>query len=62
MNRLKYKSKLILLLTPNADVVHTIQDKEAALVALNPFLKQKLILITPEEMETFYKNFIRKFI
>lgn len=56
------RSKLILLLTPNADVVHTIQDKEAALVALNPFLKQKLILITPEEMETFYKNFIRKFI
>ena len=38
------RSKLILLLTPNADVVHTIQDKEAALAALNPFLKQKLIL------------------
>ena len=56
------RSKLILLLTPNADVVHTIQDKEAALAALNPLLKQKLILITPEEMEAFYKNFIRKFI
>ena len=56
------RSKLILLLTPDVDVVHTIQDKEAALSALNPFLKQKLILITPEEMEAFYKNFIRKFI
>ena len=56
------RSKLILLLTPYTDVVHTIQDKEAALAALNPFLKQKLILITPEEMEAFYKNFIRKFI
>lgn len=46
------RSKLILLLTPDEDVVYRIQDKEAALTALNPFLKQKLILVTPERMET----------
>lgn len=46
------RSKLIMLLTPDPEIGRTIKDKETALSALNPFLKQKLILITPEGMET----------
>lgn len=45
------RSKLILLLTPDIKIEHRIGDKESALSALNPFLKQKLILVTPEGME-----------
>jgi len=45
------RSKLIIVLAKTSDSMLPKQDKEAYLQAMNPFLKQKLIVVTPENVE-----------
>lgn len=49
------RSKLILVLTQGQ---YQISDREAAKKALNPFLKQKLLLLTPDYMKTGMEIFM----
>lgn len=46
------RSKLILLLTPGRERIHRIEQPERVRQAMNPFLKQKLVLIYPDQMES----------
>ena len=45
------RSKLILLLTPDPDRCFGIADPDRMRQAMNPFLKQKLIIVSPEKIE-----------
>lgn len=53
------RSKLILLLTPDREKFYHVPDVERLRQALSPFLKQKLILVYPEEMESGIKLFMQ---
>lgn len=46
------RSKLILLLTPERERIYRIAQPERVRAAVNPFLKQKLVLVCPDGMES----------
>lgn len=52
------RSKLVLLLTPDKEKLYRVSDQERLRRALGPFLKQKLILVYPEEMESGVRLFL----
>ena len=53
------RSKLILLLTPDRAKMYQVSDTDRLRRALSPFLKQKLILLYPEEMEPGTRLFMQ---
>ena len=53
------RSKLILFLTPNRERLYKAAQPERLRAALSPFLKQKLVMIYPEEMESGTEFFIK---
>ncbi|MDE7187431.1 MAG: hypothetical protein K2O13_08000 [Lachnospiraceae bacterium] len=53
------RSKLILLLTPDRAKMYQVSDPDRLRRALSPFLKQKLILLYPEEMEPGTRLFMQ---
>lgn len=53
------RSKLILLLTPERERVYRIAQPERVRAAMNPFLKQKLVLIYPDGIESGTEFFIK---
>ena len=53
------RSKLILLLTPDKEKVYQVQDTGRLRVGLSPFVKQKLVLVYPEEMEAGTRFFVQ---
>lgn len=56
------RSKLILLLTPDGERVCQASQPERARAALQPFLKQKLVLVCPEAIESGTSFFISNFL
>lgn len=52
------RSKLIILLTPDREKMYRIADTDRLRKALSPFLKQKLILMYPEEIEPGIRLFV----
>ena len=61
LKRFQARSKLILFLTEDEHISETITDREKMIQAMNPFLKQKLVFIYPEGMESG-NDFIRRLI
>lgn len=53
------RSKLIILLTPDREKMYRVSDTDRLRKALSPFLKQKLILMYPEEMESGLRLFMQ---
>lgn len=53
------RSKLILILTPDQEKFCRVPDAARLREALSPFLKQKLVLVYPEEMESGVSFFMR---
>ena len=53
------RSKLILLLTPDRERLYRTTEPERLRQAMNPFLKQKLVLVYPESMESGTEFFIK---
>ncbi len=53
------RSKLILLLTPDKEKFYQVPDTDRLREALSPFLKQKLVLVYPEEMEAGTRFFVQ---
>jgi hypothetical protein len=51
LKRFQARSKLILILTPNANAIVPTQDKQVLIESMNPFLKQKLIILYPDKIE-----------
>ena len=54
------RSKLIILLTPEREKMYRVSDADRLRKALGPFLKQKLILMYPEEIEPGIRLFIQE--
>lgn len=52
------RSKLIILLTPDRQRLYQVSDTGRLRAALGPFLKQKLILMDPEEIEPGIRLFV----
>lgn len=52
------RSKLIILLTPDREKMYRVSDTDRLRKALSPFLKQKLVLMYPEEMEPGLRLFM----
>lgn len=52
------RSKLIILLTPDRAKMYCVSDADRLRKALSPFLKQKLILMYPEEIEPGIRLFV----
>ncbi|MCI9254149.1 MAG: hypothetical protein HFI58_04830 [Lachnospiraceae bacterium] len=48
-----------ILLTPDKEKVYQVQDTGRLREALSPFLKQKLVLVYPEEMEAGTRFFVQ---
>ncbi len=61
LKRFQARSKLVLFLTEDEHISETVTDREKMIQFMNPFLKQKLILIYPERMENG-NDFIRRLI
>lgn len=61
LKKFQARSKLILLLTPDKETFYQIPDEDKGRLrqALGPFLKQKLILLYPDEMESGTALFMR---
>lgn len=53
------RSKLILVVVRDQEQFHQVADPDRLREALNPFLKQKLVMIYPEEMESGTEFFIK---
>lgn len=53
------RSKLILLLTPDREQFYCVSDVVRLREALSPFLKQKLALVFPEEMDSGIRLFMQ---
>lgn len=53
------RSKLILVVVRDQEQFHRVADPDRLREALNPFLKQKLVMIYPEEMESGTEFFIK---
>lgn len=53
------RSKLIILLTPDREKMYRVSDTDRLRKALSPFLKQKLILLYPEETEPGIRLFMQ---
>ncbi len=53
------RSKLIFLLTPDREKLYHVSDVERLHQALSPFLKQKLVLVYPEQMESGIRLFMQ---
>lgn len=51
LKRFQARSKLIFLLTPGENILENAEEKEALIQAMNPFLKQKLIILYPDKIE-----------
>ena len=47
------------MLTPDKEKVYQVQDTGRLREALSPFLKQKLVLVYPEEMEAGTRFFVQ---
>lgn len=58
LKKFQARSKLILLLTPDREKFYQAADRDRLQKALSPFLKQKLILVYPEGMESGIRLFI----
>lgn len=52
------RSKLILIVARDKERFHTVTDPDRLRVAMSPFLKQKLVIIYPEEMQSGTEYFI----
>lgn len=50
LKRFQARSKLILLLTPDEDAFAPAGDKQLLIESMNPFLKQKLIVLFPDKI------------
>lgn len=61
LKKFQARSKLILLLTPDKEQFDRLPEADRGRMqqALNPFLKQKLILLYPHEMESGTALFLR---
>lgn len=53
------RSKLILLLTPDREKLYQVSEVDRLRESLSPFLKQKLVLIYPGEMEAGTRYFMQ---
>lgn len=53
------RSKLILIVTQDKERFHRTSEQDRLKCALNPFLKQKLVIIYPEEMESGTEFFVK---
>lgn len=53
------RSKLVLLLAPDCERFCQIQDPDRLKAAMSPFLKQKLVIVYPEKMQSGTEFFIK---
>lgn len=53
------RSKLILIVVQDKEKFHRTSEQDRLKCAMNPFLKQKLVIIYPEEMESGIEFFVK---